>query len=122
MKILLLSVAVCIYSQGALLADEDKKNAADNATANQPDRAGEEEAPDQSNDPADLKLAADIRKSVTQEDDLSAAAKKIKITTSGGSVWLRGTVRTQREKLRVHVIAVALAEAGNVNDLLEVAP
>ena len=106
-------------SRLAVLAGEDKKGT-DNAAATERDRAGDQEPP-QSKDPADLKLAADIRKSV-QEAELSAVAKKARITTSGGRVWLRGTVETQREKLRIRAIALAHAEAGNVEDLLEVAP
>ena len=55
-------------------------------------------ATDQSNDPADVKMTADIRKMVVNDDSLSMAAKNVKIITIAGVVTLRGPVNTPEEK------------------------
>jgi uncharacterized membrane protein len=58
-------------------------------------------ATDQSNDPADLKLTADIRKMVVGDDSLSMMSKNVKIITVGGVVTLRGPVETEKEKAAI---------------------
>ncbi len=54
---------------------------------------------DQSNDPADIKMTADIRKMVVDDDSLSMAAKNVKIITIAGVVTLRGPVNTRKRNL-----------------------
>ena len=72
---------------------------ADNTGKNVRDRDDQSvTATDQSNDPADLKLTADIRKIVVGDDSLSMMAKNVKIVTVGGVVTLRGPVETDKEK------------------------
>ena len=72
---------------------------ADNTGKNVRDRDDQSvTATDQSNDPADLKLTADIRKMVVGDDSLSMMAKNVKIVTIGGVVTLRGPVETDKEK------------------------
>ena len=58
-------------------------------------------ATDQSNDPADLKMTADIRKMVVGDGSLSMMAKNVKIVTIGGVVTLRGPVETEKEKVTI---------------------
>jgi hyperosmotically inducible periplasmic protein len=58
-------------------------------------------ATDQSNDPADLKMTADIRKMVVGDGSLSMMAKNVKIVTIGGSVTLRGPGETEKEKAAI---------------------
>ena len=58
-------------------------------------------ATDQSNDPADIKMTADIRKMVVNDGSLSMTAKNVKIITIEGVVTLRGPVETQGEKSAV---------------------
>jgi len=93
-KILL--AAVCAGPLAVFGADP----AADNTAKNDRDRAGEHLTPiDQSNDPADLKITAEIRKLVVGDKSLSMTAKNCKIiTTAGGAVTLRGPVDSAREK------------------------
>ena len=55
-------------------------------------------ATDQSNDPADIKMTAAIRKMVVNDDSLSMTAKNVKIITIEGAVTLRGPVETPGEK------------------------
>ena len=54
-----------------------------------------------SNDPADLKLTADIRKMVVGDDSLSMMAKNVKIVTIGGVVTLRGPIENEKEKAAI---------------------
>ena len=77
-------------------------------------------ATDQSNDPADVKMTADIRKMVVNDDSLSMAAKNVKIITIAGVVTLRGPVNTAEEKRLIGEIADRIARSENVDNQLEV--
>ena len=75
---------------------------ADNTEKNTRDRDDQSQtATDQSNDPADIKITADIRKMVVKDDSLSMMAKNVKIITSAGVVILRGPVETEKEKATI---------------------
>ena len=75
---------------------------ADNTGKNTRDRDDQSQtAMDQSNDPADIKLTADIRKMVVGDDSLSMMAKNVKIITIDGVVTLRGPVETEKEKTAI---------------------
>ena len=72
---------------------------ADNTGKNQRDRDDRSlTSTDQSNDPADIKLTADIRKMVVSDGSLSMSAQNVKIITIDGVVTLRGPVDTEKEK------------------------
>jgi osmotically-inducible protein OsmY len=94
---------------------------ADNTGKNERDRSGETLTPiDQSNDPADIKLTADIRQMLVKDDTLSSDAKNCKvITTAGGHVTLRGPVASAAEKQAVAAHA-RHAGAKEVTNQLEV--
>ncbi len=94
---------------------------ADNSGKNTRDAAGETLTPmDQSNDPADLKITADTRKMVVDDDSLSNLAKNVKIiTVKGGEVTLRGPVESAAEKATIAKHA-KMAGATSVTDQLEV--
>ena len=75
---------------------------ADNTGKNTRDRDDQSQtATDQSNDPADIKITADIRKMVVNDGSLSMMAKNVKIITIDGVVTLRGPVETQKEKATI---------------------
>ena len=75
---------------------------ADNTGKNVRDRDDQSvTAADKSNDPADLKLTADIRKMVVGDDSLSMMAKNVKIVTINSSVTLRGPVENEKEKAAI---------------------
>jgi hyperosmotically inducible periplasmic protein len=75
---------------------------ADNTRKNTRDRDDQSQtATDQSNDPADIKITADIRKMVVNDGSLSTMAKNVKIITTDGVVTLRGPVETQKEKAAI---------------------
>ena len=75
---------------------------ADNTGKNTRDRDDQSQtATDQSNDPADIKISADIRKKVVDDGSLSMMAKNVKIITVDGAVTLRGPVETDKEKAAI---------------------
>jgi hyperosmotically inducible protein len=76
----------------------------------------------QSNDPADITLAQQIRKSVIADKSLSTYAHNVKIVAVNGAVTLNGVVRDSREKNIIETKARALAGKGNVTDDLTIAP
>jgi len=90
--------AILTLSVSAWSADTN----ADNTGKNTRDQSGETLTPvDQSNDPADIKITADIRKMVVADDSLSALAKNVKIVTVDEVVTLRGPVETAKEKAAI---------------------
>jgi hyperosmotically inducible protein len=74
----------------------------------------------QSNDKQDLELTRRIRRAVVKDDSLSNAAHNIKIVTDGGTVILRGPVKTDQEKQAIGEKARAIAGANKVRNQLEV--
>jgi len=77
-------------------------NAADNTANNKKDADGTTlTATDQSNDPADIKTTAEIRKMIIADDSLSALAKNVKIITVDQVVTVRGPVETEKEKATI---------------------
>ena len=91
MKYLLTILSIAAIAGGGWSQAADADNAERNAEQSLA-------ATDQSNDPADVKMTADIRKMVVNDDSLSMAAKNVKIITIAGVVTLRGPVNTPGEK------------------------
>lgn len=76
---------------------------------------------DQSESSEHIKVTADIRRALMDDDSLSSAAKNSKIITDKyGDVWLRGVVDYLAEKQRIEDIARQYAGAGTVTNELEV--
>lgn len=94
---------------------------ADNTKKNDRDAAGETLTPiDQSNEAADIKITADIRKMVIDDSTLSALAKNVKIiTVTGGAVTLRGPVETEQEKITIEKHA-KMGGASSVTNQIEI--
>jgi hyperosmotically inducible periplasmic protein len=93
---------------------------ADNTGKNKRDKDDQSvTATDQSNDPADLKITADIRKMVVGDDSLSMMGKNVKIVTMGGVVTLRGPVETEKEKATIESHAKQ-AGAKKITNQLEI--
>jgi len=100
---------------------QEKKGDADNTDRNKRDQSGKTKTPmDQSNDAADIKLVATIRKMVVDDKSLSATAKNCKIITNGGRVTLRGPVNSAEEKATVEAHAAMTAGKDKVENQLEV--
>jgi hyperosmotically inducible periplasmic protein len=117
MKLALITLVLATAIVGSAWS-EDKN--ADNTAKNVRDRADQSQtATDQSNDPADIKMTADIRKMVVGDGSLSMMAKNVKIITAGGVVTLRGPVETDKEKAAIEAHAKQ-AGAKNITNELEV--
>lgn len=111
------SSVICLTT----LRADDKTPAADNTAKNERDRSGETKTSgDQSNNPEDLKITADIRQAIMRESGLSATAQNIKIITVDRQVTLRGPVNTKEEKTRIAKLASAVAGQAKVDDQLEI--
>ena len=92
----------------------------DNTGVNVRDRSDAAKTPiNQNENKADVDLTAEIRKRVV-DTKLSVNAHNVKIITQDGRVTLRGPVKSADEKKQIGDIAVAVAGAGKVDNLLEV--
>jgi hyperosmotically inducible protein len=85
-------------SQGAVTADQQKMNA------------------------ADQEITKKIRSAIVKDKSLSTYAHNVKIITRKGKVTLKGPVRTEEEKSNVEAKATAVAGDGNVMNQLTVTP
>ena len=98
----------------------DATTSVDNTRLNVRDRDSQTLTPlDQGNSQADVDTTAQIRKEIMADSDMTANAKNVKIITLNGHVTLRGPVNTADEKVRIGEIADRIANAGNVDNQLE---
>jgi len=74
----------------------------------------------QSEKPEDIRLTADIRKSVLAADGLSMAADNIQIITRDGVVQLRGNVESQAEKDTIEKLAHGIGGVVRIDNQLTV--
>ncbi len=120
---LLAAVAFALFAPAA--GAQNSAPAPDNSKANansMNSTDGTSTAQAQSNSPADITLAQQIRKSVIADKSLSTYAHNVKIVAVNGAVTLNGVVRDSREKNVIETKAQALAGKGNVTDDLTIAP
>lgn len=79
--------------------------APDNTGRNERDRAGGTLTPgDQGSSEADLEITRRVRSAITDNDQLSANAKNIKIITTNGKVTVRGPVKNAEEQRLIESI------------------
>jgi hyperosmotically inducible protein len=96
---------------------------ADNTKINTRDRAtGAVTADQQKDNVSDRKLTQSIRKALMQDKSLSTYAHNVKVVAQGGTVTLKGPVRSADEKQNVEAKAVAAAGTGHVINELSIAP
>jgi osmotically-inducible protein OsmY len=94
---------------------------ADNTARNIRDRAGDTLTPeDQGGSDSDRNITRSIRRTIMQNDQLSADAKNVKIITVNGKVTLRGPVKNEREAKVIMDAAQSVAPTGAVDNKLEV--
>jgi hyperosmotically inducible protein len=95
---------------------------ADNTKVNARDRAKNAPTADQQKEnAADLELTRSIRRSITEDKELSTYAHNVKVITQGGQVTLKGPVRSEDEKRAVEAKATKVAGAGHVSNQMSVA-
>src|SRR6266481_4652153 len=74
----------------------------------------------QSENQGDRDLARKIRKSIIDDKNLSTYAHNMKVIARGGTVTLKGPVRSEDEKTAIEAKAVEIAGAANVKNELTV--
>jgi len=96
--------------------------APDNSAKNRTDRTNDTKTPiDQSESSEDIKITADIRRAIMNDETMSVNAQNCKIITQkGGMVTLRGVVNSQAEKDSIESKAKLIAGVTNVSNQLEV--
>ena len=71
---------------------------------------------------SDRQLTAQIRRAIVRDKSLSTDAHNVKIIAQGGSVTLKGAVKSDAEKQAIESKAAQIAGEGKVNSELQVAP
>lgn len=114
--LLALTVGIGLMSQNILA-----KSALENTKRNARDKQDATLTPeDQGESKEDIRITADIRKSIVNDEALSVNAENIKIITKNGLVTLRGPVETSAESAKLGAIAAKVAGVSKVNNQLEV--
>ena len=94
----------------------------DNTAVNQRDRDKSEPTADQQKEnKSDRETARKIRQSIVKDKSLSTNAHNVKIIAQGGTVTLKGPVRSEEEKQNVEQKAAEIAGKDNVKSEIQVA-
>ncbi len=108
---------------GRTVRQQEQQPAPDNSKANQGDANKPAPTADQQKmNPADRSMTKQIRSAILGDKSLSTYAHNVKIITQNGKVTLKGPVRSDDEKSNVEAKATAVAGAGNVENLITIAP
>jgi hyperosmotically inducible protein len=92
----------------------------ENTERNVRDQGGTTLTPeDQLQNESDLKITANIRKVITDDDSLSVNAHNVKVITRNGTVTLRGPVDSEAEKTRLQAIVQKTPGVNQVDNQLE---
>ena len=119
-------VLVAVLLAGSAWAQDSaqapvKSHDAANTRMNSRDRVADTTKPtDQSNDKADIRLAAAVRHAIVNDKSLSTSAHNVKLIANGGVVTLRGPVASDEEKQKVAQIAGAVDGVKSVDNNLDV--
>lgn len=93
----------------------------DNSAKNTRDRADAALTPgDQSNDPADVAITAEVRRAVVADSGLSVNGQNVKIITINRVVTLRGPVKNAAEREKVAAMAKTVAGVTKVDNQIEI--
>lgn len=115
--LLLIGMAVAAFAAQA----GDKALPADNSAINERDRSSQTLTPeDQSQSPADIKLAAAVRSAVVDHDGLSMDGHNIKIIASNNQVTLRGPVKDAQERALIEKTVRSASGTATVDNQLEI--
>ena len=109
-----LAAAVAAQSPGPAIAKSD-------STHENKHTQGSSTVDNQTNNPADRELTRKIRQAIVADQSLSTYAHNIKIITQGGTVTLKGPIRTSAERTTLEAKAKELSGAYKVVCQLTVA-
>jgi hyperosmotically inducible periplasmic protein len=118
------SILVCILGLGLSVSAQVTKpqtTPPDNTKVNKRDQdQSRPTAGQQKENPPDREITRQIRRSITQDKDLSTYARNVKIITQNGNVTLRGPVRSEEEKKTIEAKANEVAGAGHVKSEIQI--
>ena len=117
----LLMVVACASKPEQVDVARKSSTDADNTGRNSRDRDGATQtAGDQAENETDRTISANVREAVVADNGLSMNAHNVKIITSGGTVTLRGPVKSSEEKAAIESKAKQVAGVTRVDNLLEI--
>lgn len=126
-RFLTIAFLLLILTACSVSADKEEKREAatapdaDNTARNDRDSDAATKTPlDQGQNAQDIEISANIRKAIVDDDSLSLNAHNVKIITNGGTVTLRGPVKSAQEKATVEAKAKQVAGVTRVESFLEV--
>jgi len=94
---------------------------ANNTEINTRDKSGTRPTPqDQTNNEADRKLLAAVRRAIVNDKTLSTSAHNVKILAQDGVITLRGPVRSADEKSKIGRLAQQTASVSSVRNELDI--
>jgi hyperosmotically inducible periplasmic protein len=110
---------ICISTLALSAVAQETKP--DNTGKNERDRSTETKTSgDQSNSSEDTKITANVRRALVKDSSLTMTAKNVKIVTAGGTVTLRGPVKSAEEKTKIEQLAAAAANGAKIDNQLEI--
>lgn len=93
----------------------------DNTNINERDKDGANRTPqDQSNNPQDREQLAAVRRAIVNNKSLSTMAHNVKILVEGGTVTLRGPVKSEEEKAKVESLVKQVKGITKTDNQLDV--
>lgn len=105
----------------AIAQDMSQTPAPDNTKTNDRDRNPAQATADQQKENrSDRDITRDIRRSIVQDKSLSTYAHNVKVIVQGGTVTLKGPVRSEDESKAIESKALEVAGTGNVKNELSV--
>lgn len=94
---------------------------ADNTNINERDKGGATKTPQtQSNSAQDRGLLAAVRRAIVGDKSLSTMAHNVKVLVEGGTVTLRGPVKSAEEKAKVESLAKNVKGITSIDNQLDV--
>jgi hyperosmotically inducible protein len=115
------SASTASVQTGGASASSATDKQPDNTGVNKRDRSGQSlTSGDQGNSKSDREMTRKIRRTITQNDQLSTTAKNIKIITANGKTTLRGPVKSEQEKEQILAAVKGVQGVGEVDNQLEV--
>ncbi len=116
-----LAISMPAYSEPArTIANDDVAGSLADNTRRNKDHDVQPSAQNQSNDRADIKLSANLRRKIMRKKGLSVDAQNIKIISENGSLVLRGPVKTEQEKQIIDDLAKRCCDKVPYKNELEV--
>lgn len=108
-KTLLAAALVSSLGLWAAAQQDSQPAAPDNTKMNQRERNSGSTADQQKENQSDRELARQIRRRIVQDKSLSTYAHNVKVVAQGGTVTLKGPVKSEEEKAAIEQKAADVA-------------